>query len=106
MQQEKEGIVADIKLMVDHSLGGYTTIKKNDEDNQELYKELKKIYSKVNTQEISLREFEKQYLATEIVRFANSIRSGANLSNNAIEHIGKSYTRYKEIGGNHYIDAE
>ncbi|MFW6029170.1 MAG: hypothetical protein ACOCRO_02830 [Halanaerobiales bacterium] len=45
-------------------------------------------------------------LATDIIEFADDLRNGIPKSRNAFKHISKSYSRYKKLGGNHYIDAE
>ena len=102
----REQVKKDIQVIVGRNLLNYTTLEKNDTDNEAIKAELGEIRKELETHNLHFNEYQKQTLAAEIVRFADSLRSGNKKSRNSFTHIATSYDRYKKLGGNHYIDEE
>jgi molecular chaperone GrpE (heat shock protein) len=97
-----EDIKKDLKLL----LKNYTTIVKNDEDNKKIKEELCQIKKEIELHNRHFNEYQKQSLAAEIVRFADNLKRGHEKGRNSFKHIAECYNKYKELGGNHYIDEE
>jgi DNA-binding transcriptional regulator GbsR (MarR family) len=102
----KDQVKEDIQAIVGKNLLNYTTLEKNDTDNEAIKSELGEIHKKLETQNKHFDEYQKQTLAAEIIRFADSLRNGKSKSRNSFLHIAASYDRYKKLNGNHYIDEE
>jgi len=45
-------------------------------------------------------------LAHDIIGYADDLRVGIAKSRVSFLHISVSYDRYKELGGNHYVDEQ
>ena len=102
----RDQVKKDIQMIVGKNLLNYTTIEKNDKDNQDIKEELFAIKKELSLHNHHFTEYQRQSLEAEIVRFAESLRSGSAKSRNSFKHIATSYDRYKSLGGNHYIDEE
>lgn len=106
MKDFRDQVKKDIQMIVGKNLLNYTTIEKNDKDNQEIKSELVEIKKEMATHNNHFTEYQKQILATEIVKYADQIRRGHKKERNSFKHIAGCYEKYKALGGNHYIDEE
>jgi len=88
------------------TLEDYTTIEKNDEDNQLIRNELTEIVAILNRHVSTFEEFQLVQMGNEIIKFADQIRRGYVKNRSAYKAIAKVYEKYKSLGGNHYVDEE
>jgi hypothetical protein len=88
------------------TLEDYTTIEKNDEDNQLIRNELTEIVSILNKHVGAFQDFQLVQMGNEIIKFADQLRRGHAKTRSAYQSISKVYEKYKALGGNHYVDEE
>lgn len=96
----------DIKEVVDNSLENYESKEEIEKEDRKLWEEIAGLKESLNEHFDESIASEMARLATDIINFADDLRNGIPKSRNAFKHISKSYSRYKKLGGNHYIDAE
>lgn len=96
----------DIQMIVGKNLLNYTTIEKNEKDNQAIKDELIEIRKEMQEHNTQFATYQRQNIATEIVRYAEALRRGETRTRNSFRHLATCYERYKALGGNHYIDEE
>lgn|GEM_PF-3740723 len=82
----------------------YLDKKTYTERHEEVIKEIHKLSGQLTKHYSESIETERQRLASEIINFAEDIKNKLPKSSVAYEHIHICYKRYKDIGGNHYID--
>jgi molecular chaperone GrpE (heat shock protein) len=102
----KDEVKKDIQVIVGRNLLNYTTLEKNDKDNQEIKNDISEIRKELELHNKQFNEYQKQRIATDIMRFADALRSGEHKGRNSFKHVAGCYEIYKRLGGNHYIDEE
>ena len=102
----KDQVKEDFEAIVERNLLNYTTIEKNDTDNKEIKSDISDIRKELELHNKQFNEYQKQRIATDIMKFADALRSGEHKARNSFKHITESYEIYKRLGGNHYIDEE
>ena len=96
----------DLMGLLNVTLEDYTTIKKNDEDNQIIRNELLEIVAILNKHVSAFQDFQLVQIGNEIIKFADQLRRGHVKTRSAYQSIAKVYEKYKTLGGNHYVDEE
>lgn len=86
------------------SLEPYTTKTEFEKLGTSMYDNIKDIQKTLECNHTEIIESEKYRLKGEIIDFAEDLRNGAQKSSVAYQHIHNSYSRYKKLGGNGYID--
>lgn len=96
----------DIREILNKTLTNYTPTWKIDEDNDKIVGKLKAIEEGMDATREQLRQAEIQGLGIEIMKYAEDLRNGVKKSRHSYQHLVEAYDRYKELGGNHYVDIE
>lgn len=89
---------------VDEKLEGFVTTEEGKQAHNGIRDELKKLTEKIEENQSIMIDSEKSRIRGEILSFAEDLRNGADKSSVAYQHIHLVYSRYKELGGNSYID--
>jgi hypothetical protein len=96
----------DIREIMNKTLTNYPPTWKIIEDNDKIVGRLKGLEEGMNETRDQLRKAEIQGLGIEIMKYAEDLRNNMKKSRNSYQHIAEAYDRYKELGGNHYVDIE
>lgn len=99
-------IKKDIKDIVSNSLIDYTTIEKNDKDNQQIKEYINEIKKEMKEHNEQFADYQKQNITKEIVKYADDLRKGKKRTRNSFKYLANCYKKYKDLGGNNYIDEE
>jgi len=84
----------------------YTKSTAHETDINEIWEKLSEISKCLSDLKENQKENELRSLSRDIVKFAESLRKGESRSKHSFENIAYSYARYKNLGGNNYIDEE
>lgn len=84
----------------------YTKQTVHERDTQEIWNQLKNIKECLEDLRENQKKDELRSLSRDILKFAEDLRKGDDKSRNSFETIAKFYERYKELGGNHFVDEE
>ena len=111
IEEAKKTIQIEYKQEIKETLEDFVTLDQgkaaHDGIKEELGKvnwEMEKVNNKLNENRDLMVKSEKFRLRGEMLAFAEDLRNGADKSSVAYEHIHAVYGRYKELGGNSYID--
>lgn len=84
----------------------YTKRTAHEKDVSELWSKLEAIKNCLEDLKENQRKDALRSLSRDIVKFAESLRKGEKKSRHSFENVADFYKRYKELGGNNYIDEE
>lgn len=109
--EAKKTIQVEYKEEIKETLEDFVTLEQgraaHDGIREEIEKvnwEIEKANEKLNENKDLMIKAEKFRLRGEMLAFAEDLKNGADKSSVAYQHIHLVYGRYKEIGGNSYID--
>ena len=104
MANFRGGLTEEISNILNLKLSAYET-------NDEAKESYKKLWEKLDIIEDDLDEHFKDSkkseigkLACEITAFGEDLKNGIRKTEASFKQIISSYNRYKELGGNHYVD--
>lgn len=84
----------------------YTKETTHQKDINEIWNTLESIKECLEELKEDQKKDQLRSLSRDIIGFADSIRRGEERSKHSFQNIAEFYKRYKELGGNHYIDEE
>ena len=101
----KDGLCDDMKGCIHKELEPYV-LKTDDLDmHRQILDELKKLDVNIKAYQEDMHEAILERLQGEIIQFSEDLKNGSKKSSVAYEHIHNSYRKYKQMGGNGYIDG-
>jgi hypothetical protein len=81
-------------------------LTKLEESVTNIEEDLKDVHEKLDVQQEQILKNEMNRLQTAIMDFAGMLRNNYDVNMNSFNYIYHAYDRYKELGGNSFVDSE
>lgn len=102
----KDEMIKGFGIVLDDKLKNYETTSEAKKRNKEIWNKLKSMEESLKEHFDESAEAEKSRLAHDIIAYADELRVGTCKTRVSFLHVSVSYDRYKELGGNHYVDEQ
>ena len=106
MANFRGGLTEEIANILNLKLSGYESVEEARASYTKIWNKLNKIDSELGRHFIDSKAVEMNRLAQEIICFADDLRNGQKKFRTSYQHIAASHDKYKELGGNTYVDEQ
>jgi len=106
MANFRGGLTEEIANILNLKLSGYESVEEARASYTKIWNKLNKIDEELGKHFEDSNKVEMNRLAQEIISFADDLRNGQKKFRTSYQYIACSHDKYKELGGNTYVDEQ